>query len=37
LLQLLPQGLAWNKDDGSNLVSLVSGEAKEFDRVEQFG
>lgn len=34
LLQLQPQGLAWNKDEGSNLNKLVGGEAKEFARVE---
>lgn len=37
LLQLLPQGLAWNKDEGSKLNALITGEAVEFSRLEDFG
>lgn len=30
----MPQGLAWNKTEGSNLSNLVTGESKEFARVD---
>lgn len=36
LLQLQPQGLSWNKDEGSNLNNLAAGEAVEFTRLEEF-
>lgn len=36
LLQLLPQGVAWNKDEGSTLSNLAAGQAAELARAEEF-
>lgn len=36
LLQLLPQGRAWDKDEGSNINSLIEGLAQEFARLDDY-